>query len=182
MEHKGAAAKGFPNLIKDIAQRYSLSCLALFETRVSGAIADQILRKLRFFSSYVVHDEGFSGGIWLLWDPSLMHVDILKTHRQFIHTQITLIGSTSPFFATFIYASPNSSLRRMLWDELRSLTNLAPWITLGDFNVGRLASEKRGVAGPNLLSMSQFHNCLQSCNLTDMGFSGPPFTWEGRWG
>lgn len=49
---------------------------------------------------------------------------------------------------------------------------------MGDFNAHSFASEKSGGARPNMTSMKKFNNCLFDCGLSDVGFKGPPFTWE----
>lgn len=83
---------------------------------------------------------------------------------------------------TFVYGSPNYSIRELLWRELRQLANhmLTPWVALRDFNAYLSASDKMGGGPPNLLSMNHFRSCLDDCSLSEMGFKGPPFTWEGR--
>ncbi|XP_057432516.1 uncharacterized protein LOC130725290 [Lotus japonicus] len=55
-----------------------------------------------------------------------------------------------------------------------------PWLVIGDFNAYLTAFDKSGGANLNLSSMQRFQECLLSCGLSDMGFKGPPFTWEGR--
>lgn len=54
------------------------------------------------------------------------------------------------------------------------------WLVIGDFNAYLTAFDKSGGANLNLSSMQRFQECLLNCGLSDMGFKGPPFTWEGR--
>ncbi|XP_057418459.1 uncharacterized protein LOC130712657 [Lotus japonicus] len=179
---RGAGAKGFPLLLKDLIRRHSISCIALFETRVSGVRARSIIRKLDFQGVHVEEAVGFSGGIWLRWDTNVLTIDVLSSHRQFVHTKVSFLEDHQQALATFVYGSPQPSMRDYLWESLVSIVSAQdiPWIVIGDFNAYQEASDKFGGAGLNLHSMQRFNSCLLSCGLSDMGFKGPPFTWEGR--
>ncbi|XP_057452996.1 uncharacterized protein LOC130744851 [Lotus japonicus] len=179
---RGAAAKGVPLLIKDLAIRHHISCMALFETRASGSRATNIVSSLGFDSSFVVDAEGFAGGIWVLWKSHEVQLQVLQAHRQFVHAQLTCGVSTSPFLVTFVYGSPQVATRNLLWTSLEDLGANAnfPWMVIGDFNAILGADEKYGGAAANFPSMRRFRLCMDRCQLSDMGFKGPPFTWEWR--
>lgn len=51
---------------------------------------------------------------------------------------------------------------------------------MGDFNAYMYEHKKRGRARPNRYATQCFSSCLFDCGLTDVGFKGPPFTWEWR--
>lgn len=54
---------------------------------------------------------------------------------------------------------------------------------MGDFNEVMWNTEKRGGNICNRISMRLFRDTLVRCNLRDVGFTGPPFTWSnGRKG
>ncbi|CAN1188866.1 hypothetical protein LINPERHAP2_LOCUS39584 [Linum perenne] len=78
--------------------------VALLEPRVSGDVGLAIRQKLRFNISFVVEAQGFSGGIWLLWNESDFTIRVLTSSNQFIHTMIEWDSGKS-VAATFIYAS-----------------------------------------------------------------------------
>ncbi|XP_057432833.1 uncharacterized protein LOC130725635 [Lotus japonicus] len=179
---RGAAAKGVPFLIKDLVARHHVSCMALFETRVSGSKATKIISSLGFDSSFVVDAEGFAGGIWLMWKSQDVHINIIQSHRQFVHAQLVPGGTTTPSLITFVYGSPQMAARNLLWTSLEVLSAsiTAPWMVIGDFNAYLGADEKFGGAAANATSMRRFRDCMECCHLSDMGFKGPPFTWEWR--
>lgn len=81
-----------------------------------------------------------------------------------------------------MYGSPNSTVRRVLWRHLVGIAgNVSEsWVVLGDFNAYLAPLEKVGGASPSSTSMKAFRDCLDSCGLSDLGFKGPPFTWERR--
>lgn len=49
---------------------------------------------------------------------------------------------------------------------------------LGDFNDILSCDEKWGGNKPSNSRMFEFKNCLNACNMIDLGFSGPKFTWS----
>ncbi|XP_057419026.1 uncharacterized protein LOC130713258 [Lotus japonicus] len=179
---RGAAARGVSLMLRDLVHRHSVSCLAVLEPRISGPRALSIIRSLEFQGVHVEDAIGFSGGIWILWDTSILDIHVLRSHRQFVHTKVRIIGTSQAAFVTFVYGSPQASLRAELWEALPSLlpNHDAPWMVLGDFNAYLEASDKAGGGALNLPSMQRFQSCLTACGLFDMGFKGPPFTWEGR--
>ncbi|XP_057432586.1 uncharacterized protein LOC130725366 [Lotus japonicus] len=140
------------------------------------------MKSTGFDGSFVVEAVGFYGGIWLLWNKQWGSIDIISSHRQLVHTRITPRGAGSSMLATFVYGSPNVSARYLLWRELRHIAAsiFEPWAVVGDFNSYLHASDKVGGGPPNLLSMNKFRDCIVDCSLSDIGFKGPPFTWEGR--
>ncbi|XP_057425674.1 uncharacterized protein LOC130719039 [Lotus japonicus] len=66
---RGAAANGVSLLLKDVICRHNVSCVAIFEPRVSSAShLPRIMKSIGFDECFVVESEGFSGGIWIMWN------------------------------------------------------------------------------------------------------------------
>ena len=86
------------------------------------------------------------------------------------------------FFLTSIYASPNFTKRKILWNYLKDLSPSIrlPWVLLGDFN--DMLSEDETMGGLPLTSsrINAFQDCLDYCGLMDLGFYGPKFTWTNK--
>ncbi|KAL5818956.1 hypothetical protein ACOSQ4_022798 [Xanthoceras sorbifolium] len=83
---------------------------------------------------------------------------------------------------TIIYASPNISLRKKLWNYLQTIRDYfkGSWMIVGDFNEITCNAEKRG--GRAKFSRSGFAEWIHKDNLMDMGFIGQNFTWMTRRG
>ncbi|XP_061358833.1 uncharacterized protein LOC133303021 [Gastrolobium bilobum] len=81
---------------------------------------------------------------------------------------------------SFIYASPRRVERRHLWQNLQSLipNPNVPWVAIGDFNSVANGSAKLGGAEVCLGSAQEMLQCLQACELNDIGFQVPCFTWK----
>ncbi|KAA3474645.1 reverse transcriptase [Gossypium australe] len=71
------------------------------------------------------------------------------------------------------------SKRKILWEDLRSVapSNLMPWLIMGDFNAILSPADKKS---PYTIGKrcNFFGNFVDSCDLQDLGFHGPPFTWQ----
>ena len=81
-----------------------------------------------------------------------------------------------------IYARPRLSKRRILWDNLKIVAQLQnlPWLMLRDFNEVLSGEDKFGGNRVNLNRALQFKECLDDCNMVDLGFAGPKYTWTNH--
>ncbi|XP_061353952.1 uncharacterized protein LOC133298637 [Gastrolobium bilobum] len=176
----GAGKKGFSPLIFDMKSRYKISVLDLCETKVNSQIGNSIIRKLSFNKFFMQQTVGFNGGIWVLWDDSELSLEIISHRHQFVHTRIMHNNSRKVEFVTFIYASRRRCEKSSLWGNLRDLAETCEdaWMVIGDFNAMVDNSEKVGGSDFCWGSAQDFQNCLMDCNLNDLGFKGPMFTWK----
>ena len=55
-----------------------------------------------------------------------------------------------------------------------------PWVTLGDFNEMTCQTEKWGGRPISKIRTDLFNKTLSECNLIDLGFVGPKFTWSNN--
>ena len=95
--------------------------MAIFEPRISGSKALRVIRKLGFTNSYVVDAEGFSGGIWLLWNNSKVKLHVVAHSR---HTITTLVEDYNTFWIlTVVYANHVSPLGGVFGNTLILLGN-----------------------------------------------------------
>ncbi|KAI9125313.1 hypothetical protein K1719_003929 [Acacia pycnantha] len=86
---KGTGAKSFPALVRELKGHYKLDFFAIVETRCSKEMSVTRANQLGFPNMELVDCEGYSGGIWCLWDHSISSITILERHHQFIHLQVT---------------------------------------------------------------------------------------------
>ncbi|CAN1786574.1 hypothetical protein LINPERHAP1_LOCUS17291 [Linum perenne] len=143
-------------------QVYKPHVVALLEPRVSGDVGDTVRQKLKFQSSFVVEAQGFSGGIWLLWNESVTKVRILGSSPQYIHASIEW-DEGKKFSATFVYASSSLLGRRPLWNDIRTVSGTVStaWAIMGDLNAMVESSEKRGGAKFNQSPAADFRDSLE---------------------
>ncbi|XP_052878530.1 uncharacterized protein LOC128285181 [Gossypium arboreum] len=85
------------------------------------------------------------------------------------------------FYCLTIYASPQRSNRRMLWDHLNSVVDSCdePWLIAGDFNSLLDVSERRGGSATSRNRCAFFsQDFLFNYELRDLGYCGSRFTWS----
>ncbi|TXG73661.1 hypothetical protein EZV62_002240 [Acer yangbiense] len=80
------------------------------------------------------------------------------------------------------YGDPVSSRRKFLWALLRRLREVdnLPWVCAGDFNEILGMSEKEGGSAKSFSDMYNFRQIVDNCNLFDLGFTGPKYTWNNK--
>ncbi|KAK8697653.1 hypothetical protein V6N13_113792 [Hibiscus sabdariffa] len=84
------------------------------------------------------------------------------------------------FQLTVVYASPNAAKRKHVWQHLTALepSSDIPWVLGGDFN-SILSAEDRNRNMAFVRNGSRlFNDFLFQTGLTDLGFSGLPYTWS----
>lgn len=63
---RGAGGANFPALMKDYMGVYQFYFIALLEPRISGARADEAIKRIGLNEGARVEAQGFAGGIWCL--------------------------------------------------------------------------------------------------------------------
>ncbi|KAJ8429508.1 hypothetical protein Cgig2_016240 [Carnegiea gigantea] len=86
-------------------------------------------------------------------------------------------GGTAWFFYA-MYTSPDSSQRRLLWDELTTLAASIDnsWLLAGDFNDTVSIEERHSGSLDMQRRCDRFKHWIANNALIDLGYSGPKFT------
>ncbi|KAI9080475.1 hypothetical protein K1719_037589 [Acacia pycnantha] len=179
---RGAASKGFAAVLRDMKKRYKVDVVVILEPRISGTTASRVIKNWGFQYSVRREAEGFSGGIWILWNREELLVNVIEMDDQYIHCRMC-IDSKSMLF-TAVYANPNEQRRHRVWDRLfnLSLEISEPWLLAGDYNDIKTPLEQKGGGRVNEARCNHFNSWLQSCRLIDLETSGPFYTWKGpKW-
>ncbi|KAL1171457.1 hypothetical protein V6Z11_A05G282800 [Gossypium hirsutum] len=112
------------------------------------------------------------------WNDSI-HIRIIQNHPQFIFLCVDNLIPDKSILISFVYGSPDRSKLKLFWEDLQSIAphNFTPWLMMGDFNDILSPSDKRShfTVGKRC---NFFGNFVESCELQDLGYSGPPFTWQ----
>ena len=95
--------------------------------------------------------------------------------EQEIHTIVKVRKSNSNWLFTVVYASPRTAERFILWNNLIKIAKLhdMPWVLTGDFNEPLTEEDKFGGRAVSVNKSLLFKECLDKCNMIDIGFSGP---------
>ncbi|XP_072074451.1 uncharacterized protein [Arachis hypogaea] len=100
------------------------------ETHISGTKATNIARKFGFSSWHLVEGVGFSGGIWVLWNDTFWCIEVLESHRQFVHLRVAYQNEL-PWFLIIVYGSPHIAPRADLWSNIRRLAGATLYLAAG---------------------------------------------------
>lgn len=120
--------------------------------------------------------------IWVLWDDEWEEQEIIDT-IQHLTIQFKLRGSNNVFKVTAMYARCSALERLKVWEDLEELSNrtCCPWLVGGDFNTILDASEKLEGLPVTQNDVADFAQCISSCALYELRFTGSSFTWwNGR--
>ena len=88
----------------------------------------------------------------------------------------------APWRATFIYGEPHVADRHRMWEILQRLKTRSqePWVVIGDFNEAMWQYEHFSNTKRGERQMAEFREALDLCGLTDLGFSGIPWTYDNK--
>jgi exonuclease III len=67
-----------------------------------------------------------------------------------------------------------------LISDLAKTNDNTNWLIFGDFNIVINSFEKAGGNPIDYNIAEAFRDCLESCNLKDLGYKGDPYTWHNR--
>jgi len=68
------------NILKEHIRVQQPTILALVETHIMGSKAQSVCYRIGFEGCFRVEAQGFRGGIWILWRPNEVGVNILRHH------------------------------------------------------------------------------------------------------
>ncbi|KAK9724491.1 hypothetical protein RND81_05G076600, partial [Saponaria officinalis] len=116
---QGTGSKNKISAIKEVVKTYKPSVLALVETHMGGDHAIKLGNILGYDGHSRVNAMGFSGGIWIYWKKDVVSVTPITEHAQFITMEVARNGEF-PWLFSAVYADPDPTSRRELWQELET--------------------------------------------------------------
>ncbi|KAL0402426.1 UNVERIFIED_CONTAM: hypothetical protein Slati_4272500 [Sesamum latifolium] len=113
-----------------------------------------------------------------------LDIQVLLQHysNNHIDVSVQLDDSQEWWRFTGFYGEPDTSKRELSWNLLSRLHDQSSraWLCAGDFNEILDQSEKYGGSLRPTWQIRNFRAALDKCALSDLGFTGPPFTWCNR--
>ncbi|KAL0350291.1 UNVERIFIED_CONTAM: hypothetical protein Sradi_4178300 [Sesamum radiatum] len=164
------------NFIRD----YHPALVFLAETKCSSCRIDLLKRRFDMFG-FSVESRGKGGGLALLWRKSVDVVLQSYSHNH-IDVYVRLNENQDWWRFTGLYGEPETAKREATWRLLSQLhtQSVWPWLVAGDFNEILDQSEKWGGPPRPLWQIRKFRRALTDCGLSDLGYSGEPFTWSNH--
>ncbi|KAL2894990.1 putative RNA-directed DNA polymerase from transposon X-element [Bienertia sinuspersici] len=135
--------------IHEVVRSNDPTVLVLVETHISGEQAQRICDRIGYTGQTRAEARGRG--------TELVTVSTYGSSSQHLTVEIQKVGE-APWLFSAIYASPDTSLRKELWDELERVKDAysGPWLLAGDCNetlsmnsrIGCDTSEMQRRAGP----------------------------------
>jgi exonuclease III len=128
-----------------------------------------------------VSSNGMSGGLALFWHDQITVV-VQDMNERYIDAYVRLSPTSPEWRLTCVYGEPRVEDRHRMWEKLRTMktSSTLPWMIMGDFNEALWQEEHFSVAPRSVNQMEAFRDALYDCNLTDLGFSGVPYTYDNK--
>lgn len=103
-----------------------------------------------------------------------MEIAKLSLTEQEIHAMVTPSYSNSLWLLSAVYASSRLVERHLLLDNLMAFFDIhsLPWVIIRDFNKVLMREDKYGGRLVNISKALRFQDCLGTCRMIDIGFSG----------
>lgn len=166
---RGAGSNAFKAAIKDLVKTNFIDFLFICEPKVQfSKDVEKHFQKLGFNDSKVVAANGFSGGLWAMWNNSRVQISVVDYTTQSISLKVS--SSSRIWILTCIYASPCKTFRGDLWNHLAMLlsTHHLPWLVLGDFNEIIAFADKNG--GSYVGKFGSLLTWVQNDAMIDFGY------------
>ena len=178
---RGAGDSRTVQEMERLVHTYRPKLVFLSETRQNKVVVENLRWRLGLKHVVTFHEPGKGGGLALFWDESV-EVELNKIGNRIIDVIVHDLPKGIKWRCTFVYGEPRRELRHVFWDLLGRLRRewTGSWLCCGDFNEVLTNEEHYGSRERSSTQMELFRECLDVCNLVDLGFSGPKFTWSNR--
>ncbi|XP_074313879.1 uncharacterized protein LOC141649078 [Silene latifolia] len=168
--------------IRRFIQLNNISLFGILETRIKNKNWGNVRRNIWNNWAICTNNSCHSGGrIWVVWNPSVYHLDVKDMSEQAIHLKVTTRGNLKQFWVTFVYGFNKIAERRNLWRDLRTFSSMVDdaWIIGGDFNNVLYSNDRLG-SEITLAEVKPFLDCTHDCKITDLKAVGSFFTWNNK--
>ncbi|XP_073357859.1 uncharacterized protein [Aegilops tauschii subsp. strangulata] len=177
---RGAGKSATVRELRDLTRQHATSITCILETKIEGSRVENLIGSLGYNKSFAVRSSGRSGGLGIFWNEEIKlevvgyseyHIDVIVDEMVDIQTRVT-----------FVYGEARTNECYKMWDMLHGIagTSTMPWLVLGDFNEVIHAHEHDGVGNRNQAQMDLFRDALDTCGLSNIGYSRKSWTFEKR--
>ncbi|KAL9658997.1 hypothetical protein QQ045_028256 [Rhodiola kirilowii] len=144
--------------LREAVRSLSPQIIGLLETKKRAVDIESLRCKLGFQNGFGVSCKGRSGGLALLWDDT---VCVEVSNYSFWHIDV-VIRDNGVWRLSLFYGNPAVNMRRESWNLLRKLHTISDtqWVVIGDFN--------------------EVLDAIEDCGLSDIGFTGYPYTFSNH--
>jgi hypothetical protein len=178
---RGAGNKPTVREIVGLVRSTKANMVFLCETRQKAEKMRRLRGRLGLKGFTCLDSEGRSGGLAMFWSENL-HVEVQEVTTRYIDMFLRLSPQQPLWHLTCVYGEPRVENQHNMWSQLQKLKvqNSLPRCVLGDFNAALWSFEHLSVKPRAERQMVAFRDTLEICELVDLGFSGPAYTYDNR--
>lgn len=107
---RGARSPQFLRNARELIRTFRPFIFLILEPQISSTAADVVCRRLGSRDWVRSEAEGFSGGIWVLWNREEVNLKVVHVEKHSVHV-IVDEGKPTAWLLTAVYASPQHHLR-----------------------------------------------------------------------
>ena len=166
--------------IRDFVRVNAASILCVVETQVHKTRVEGLANTLGYDSAFAVSSSGRSGGLGIFWKNDI-NIEILP-YSQYHIDAVVSAPAMEKWRLTCVYGEAQVRERHKTWDMLKYIKSSLdlPWLCIGDFNEVLHREEHDGVNERSNAQIAAFRETLDICGLSDLGYTGVPWTFEKR--
>jgi hypothetical protein len=164
-----------------LVRTYRPKIVFISETRQSEDRIKNLRWRLGLKYCITHEGKGSGAGIALFWDESIQ-INLLSYGPRYFDVTVVDTPNSPNWRATFVYGEPKAAERHNMWSLIRRLkpNSTDPWLMIGDFNETMWQNEHFSATRRAERQMSNFRRVLSFCNLHDLGYRGPPWTFDNK--
>lgn len=142
--YRGAGSTRSYSIINDMINLQKLDLLVLAEQKISGAKAEEAIKKINMKCLERLEAEGRSGGLWVFARNNSFKFKVIKVGFNYIHLSIEG-GDISEMLFTAVYVFLQATRKKQCFDNIKDLARTVnkAWIIMGDFNEIMNEEEKK---------------------------------------
>lgn len=178
---RGARKRATSTYLRHLIGVHSPIFIALLETRVDNFTRKEIdILAGRGWDFFCKPSQGKSGGIITLWRREVTKFNIMESKDQVVIGQLAFDHSS--WLIAAVYANKDYVIRREVWQTIAAHCSMdSALIVGGDFNCIRSQLDKRGGKPFRWTdAVEELEDFMLSCDLHELEFSGPRFTWTNN--
>ncbi|KAM3394231.1 hypothetical protein P3S68_003233 [Capsicum galapagoense] len=175
---RGVRSKKAIQRLKRLVYKNKVDMVAISEPMVN-------MNKVEGYKRFLGFDHcttNVTGKLWCFWRDNCI-VSLIQNHEQHITMKIRKNQNSENFYVTVVHAKCTKVERKELWNSLENLNKIItmPWCIGGNFNVILHPEEKLGGLPHRNSKSFDFMECMDSCGMTDIGYTGSKYTWCNNW-
>jgi exonuclease III len=174
--------------LKKLLQTHKPDVIFLMETKFTQADFQKRCKLSgdTFPNSFIVNccisTSNRSGGLAMFWTNDV-NLNIIAYNDRYIDCYVDGDNANIGWRATGLYGFSCHQQKPQTCDMIKTLfqnNSHVNWLLFGDFNMILSHSEKLGGNNINYSYSMMLQNCLNECDLLDLGYHGDCYTWSNN--